>query len=65
MNESIDRGATDSPLLEDTIGANLEKTVARHGDEEAFVVPHQGVRQTWLEFNASVDPRRSAPFKST
>ena len=55
MNESIDRGATDSPLLEDTIGANLEKTVARHGDEEAFVVPHQGVRQTWLEFNASVD----------
>lgn len=55
MNESIDRGATDSPLLEDTIGANLEKTVARHGDEEAFVVPHQGVRQTWVEFNASVD----------
>jgi fatty-acyl-CoA synthase len=55
MNEAIDRGTTDTPLLEDTIGANLEATVARHGDCEAFVVPHQGIRQTWREFNASVD----------
>ncbi len=55
MTQSIDRGATDSPLLEETIGANLEATVARHGDREALVVPHQGVRQTWREFNASVD----------
>ena len=55
MTQSIDRGATDSPLLEETIGANLEATVAIHGDREALVVPHQGVRQTWREFNATVD----------
>lgn len=55
MGQSIDRGATDAPLLETTIGANLEATVARHGDREALVVPHQGIRQTWREFNATVD----------
>ncbi len=55
MNEAIDRGATTPPLLEQTIGANLEATVAQHGDREAFVVPHQGVRQTWRQFNDSVD----------
>jgi len=55
MSKAIDQGATDPPLLEETIGANLEATVARHGDCEAFVVPHQAIRQTWREFNASVD----------
>ena len=55
MSKAIDQGATDLPLLEETIGANLEATVARHGDCEAFVVPHQAIRQTWREFNATVD----------
>ena len=31
------RGDTDVPLLEETIGANLERTVAAHGDREALV----------------------------
>ena len=30
-------GPTDVPLLETTIGADLERTVARHGDREALV----------------------------
>ena len=55
MSESIDRGAANPPLLEETIGANLESTVARHGDREALVVPHQGIRQTWRQFNDTVD----------
>jgi fatty-acyl-CoA synthase len=55
MSKSIDRGAPRPPLLEETIGANLEATVALHGDREAFVVPHQGVRQTWRQFNETVN----------
>ena len=41
-NQAIDQGATDTPLLEGTIGANLEATVTRHGDPEAFVVRNFG-----------------------
>ena len=52
---SIDMGPTEPPLLDQTIGANLEATVAMHGAGEAFVVAHQGIRQTWLDFNATVD----------
>ena len=55
MNRALDRGPQTPPLLEETIGANLEATAARHADREAFVVPHQSIRQTWREFNASVD----------
>ena len=55
MALAIDHGATDVPLIDETIGDMLEKTVAEHGDREALVVAHQDIRQTWAEFNASVD----------
>lgn len=55
MALAIDHGATDVALLEQPIGNVLEDTVARHGDREALVVAHQGIRQTWTEFNESVD----------
>lgn len=55
MALAIDAGPTDVPLIEQTIGDNLEETVQRFGDREALVVDHQGIRQTWSEFNASVD----------
>ena len=55
MALAIDAGSTDVPLIEQTIGDNLEETVAKFGDREALVVDHQGIRQTWNEFNASVD----------
>ena len=55
MALAIDRGATDVELLEQTIGENLEATVARHPDREAFVVARQGIRQTWTEFNDTVN----------
>ncbi len=54
MAESYTAGAVDIPLLEQTIGANLADTVAAHPDREALVVPHQGIRQTWTEFAATV-----------
>lgn len=55
MTLAIDQGATDVELLEQTIGENLEATVARYPDREAFVVSHQGIRQTWSEFDATVN----------
>jgi fatty-acyl-CoA synthase len=48
-------GPTDVPLIEETIGANLERTVARFPENEAIVVAHQDVRLTYREFNAQVD----------
>jgi fatty-acyl-CoA synthase len=47
---AMDRGRTDIPLLDDTIGANLARTVAAHGDLEALVARHQGIRWTYAEF---------------
>ena len=48
-------GPTGFPLINQTIGENLEATVARFGDREALVVPHQGIRYTYTEFNDAVD----------
>src|SRR4029450_10692546 len=49
------RGPQDPPLLEETIGANLERTVARWADRDALVVRHQGVRLSYAELDAAVD----------
>lgn len=48
-------GATDVPLLEETIGANLKRTVAAHGGRAALVVRLQGLRYSYDELNAAVD----------
>ncbi len=49
------RGDTATPLLEETIGRNLESMVARFPDRDALVSMHQGIRQTYRAFNRSVD----------
>ena len=54
MTAAIDRGPTDRALLEETIGANLARTVAQFADREALVVAHQGIRQSWAEFDRTV-----------
>src|SRR3954453_7780573 len=41
---SYSHGISDVPLLGETIGANLERTVARFGDRDAVVSCHQDVR---------------------
>ncbi|KUH85864.1 AMP-binding protein [Mycobacterium sp. GA-1999] len=53
--ESYDAGPTDTPVLEQTIGANFEATVARHPDGEALIDVAQGLRYTWAELDAEVD----------
>jgi fatty-acyl-CoA synthase len=52
---SRDVGPTDVPLLEDTIGANLERAVAAEPDHDALVSCHQGLRYTYRELNDAVD----------
>jgi fatty-acyl-CoA synthase len=55
MAGSYSHGTSETPLLGDTIGANLEQTVARYSDREALVSRHQGLRYTYAEFNDAVD----------
>ena len=52
---SYDAGPTDTPILEDTIGADFERTAARYPDVEALVDVAQGLRYTYAELNAEVD----------
>lgn len=53
--ESIARGEVESPLLDETIGANLERTVAAYPDQEALVEFATGRRWTWAQLNRDVD----------
>ncbi|MDO5706857.1 MAG: AMP-binding protein, partial [Paracoccus sp. (in: a-proteobacteria)] len=48
-------GATDQPLLRDTIPAVLARTVAANPDGEALVFTDRDLRLTWAEFSAAVD----------
>ncbi len=47
-------GAHDVPLIGQTIGDFLTHIAARHGDNDALVVPHQGVRWTYRDFDERV-----------
>ena len=47
-------GAHDLPLIGNTIGLFLKNIAARHGDNDALVVPHQDVRWTYREFDERV-----------
>jgi fatty-acyl-CoA synthase len=47
-------GASPVPLLGETIGENLDRTVARFPDHDAVISVHQGIRQTYAEFHAAV-----------
>ncbi len=53
--ESYAAGETTPPLLEETIGANLERIVAAYGDREALVEVATGRRWTYAELDADVD----------
>jgi fatty-acyl-CoA synthase len=55
MQLSYAHGASDVPLLGETIGQNLENTAARFGDCDALISRHQGLRYTYAQLNAAVD----------
>ena len=53
--ESYAAGDTDIELLDETIGANLERTVAAHPGREALVEVATGRRWTYRELDRDVD----------
>ena len=46
---SYAHGVSETPLLGETIGDNLRRTVERFADNQALVVPHQGYRATYTQ----------------
>ena len=55
MTLSYAHGASHAPLLGETIGVNLERTVARVPDCDALVSRHQGLRYTYAQLDEAVD----------
>lgn len=53
--KSSDAGPTDTPILEETIGANFERTVAANPDGDALVDMATNRRWTYSELNAEID----------
>jgi fatty-acyl-CoA synthase len=53
--ESYARGEAEPPLIEQTIGANFEATVAAYGDNEALVEFSTGRRWTYAELDRDVN----------
>ncbi len=53
--ESYATGEVEPSLLEETIGANFDRTVAEHADREALVEVASGRRWTWAELGRDVD----------
>jgi fatty-acyl-CoA synthase len=51
---SHEHGPTDVALLDETIPANLQRTLAAHGDREALVSRHQDIRWSYDEFGERV-----------
>jgi len=48
-------GASDQPMIGDTIGVHFDRTVARHGDRPGLIVRQQGIRWTWSELAGRVE----------
>src|SRR3954449_6499103 len=55
MEPSYASGTSTTPLLGDTIGDNLDRTIERFGDREALVSVHQDLRYTYSQFGEAVD----------
>ncbi len=55
MTDSYACGDTSAAMLDETIGANLDRTVAQFGEREALVSCAQGQRFTYAELGSAVD----------
>lgn len=55
MNLSYASGVSATPLLGDTIGANLDRTVAAHAERDALVERASGRRWTYERFSDDVE----------
>ncbi|MBK0112648.1 MULTISPECIES: AMP-binding protein [unclassified Delftia] len=64
LEMSYSRGATDTPLIEETIGAFFDAMIERFPDKEAVVSCHQGIRYTYLKLQREVDRMASALLRA-
>ncbi len=55
LTQSYVHGASNMPLLGDTIGAHFDRAVMRWPNAEALVVRHQNIRWTYSELQQQVD----------
>jgi len=55
LSQSYYCGASGAQIIYETIGNYLDKICETHGDNEALVVCHQGVRWTYSELRTEVD----------
>src|SRR5678816_2993405 len=55
LTQSYVSGASDVPLIEESIGAYFDKVVEHFPEEEALVVRHQGIRWTYRQLKDLVD----------
>ena len=55
MTDSYARGDTSAAMLDETIGANLDRAVAQFSDRDALISCAQGRRYTYAELGAAVD----------
>lgn len=60
LTQSLAQGATDVPLIEQTIGDFFDDMVAKHPDREALVSRHEGKRFTYRELQAESNKLASA-----
>ena len=42
-------GASDQPMIGDTIGVHFDRTIARYGERPGLIVRQQGINWTWSE----------------
>ncbi|HEV8371547.1 MAG TPA: AMP-binding protein [Pyrinomonadaceae bacterium] len=55
LTQSYVRGASDVPLIGETIGVHFDKAVEQWPEREALVVRHQGIRWSYRELKERVD----------
>ena len=60
LTHSYAKGATDVPLIEQTIGDFFDAMAARRPEREALVSRHEGLRFTWRELQAEATRLASA-----
>jgi fatty-acyl-CoA synthase len=63
-NPSYAQGATDIPLIEQTLGAFFDDMVSQQPDHEALVSRHEGQRFTYRELQAAANRLASALLKA-
>ncbi|MBL6600667.1 MAG: AMP-binding protein [Alphaproteobacteria bacterium] len=55
LHQSYVHGASDKPLLGETLGENFDNAAARWGDRDVLIVRHQNIRWTYADLKREVD----------